>query len=90
MDEASIYKIIGEDGFRRLVAGFYGQVPEDDILGRMYPAKELAAAEQRLRDFLIYRFGVPSDISKSAGILDCGRDIFRFRSIRLPAIVGWS
>src|SRR5580704_15332200 len=59
MDEASIYTIIGEDGFRRLVASFYSQVPQDSILGRMYPAKELAAAEQRLRDFLIYRFGGP-------------------------------
>jgi truncated hemoglobin YjbI len=26
MDEASIYTIIGEDGFRRLVASFYSQI----------------------------------------------------------------
>jgi hemoglobin len=67
MDEASIYKIIGEDGFRRLVASFYGQVPDDDILGRMYPSKELAAAEQRLRDFLIYRFGGPQRYIEERG-----------------------
>src|ERR1700691_126350 len=67
MDEASIYKIIGEDGFRRLVAGFYGQIPEDDILGRMYPARELAAAEQRLRDYLIYRFGGPQRYIEERG-----------------------
>jgi hemoglobin len=67
MDEASVYAIIGEDGFRRLVAGFYGQVPEDEILGRMYPATELAAAEQRLRDFLIYRFGGPQRYIEDRG-----------------------
>jgi len=67
MDEASIYGIIGEDGFKRLVAAFYRQVPADDILGRMYPAGELAAAEQRLRDFLIYRFGGPQRYIEERG-----------------------
>jgi len=59
MDESNVYSIIGEDGFARLVAAFYRQVPEDDILGSMYPAQERKAAEQRLRDFLVYRFGGP-------------------------------
>jgi len=67
MDEASIYGIIGEEGFSRLVAAFYRQVPADDILGRMYPAEELAAAEQRLRDFLIYRFGGPQRYIEERG-----------------------
>ncbi len=67
MDETSIYGIIGEEGFTRLVAAFYRQVPEDDILGRMYPAGELAAAEQRLRDFLIYRFGGPQRYIEERG-----------------------
>ena len=67
MDEASIYGIIGEEGFERLVAAFYRQVPQDDILGRMYPASELAAAEQRLRDFLIYRFGGPQRYIEERG-----------------------
>jgi len=67
MDESSIYGIIGEDGFTRLVAAFYRQVPADDILGRMYPAGELAAAEQRLRDFLIYRFGGPQRYIEERG-----------------------
>lgn len=57
MDESNVYSIIGEEGFTRLVAAFYRQVPQDDILSAMYPAHERAAAEQRLRDFLIYRFG---------------------------------
>ncbi|MFS8637603.1 MAG: globin [Gemmatimonadota bacterium] len=59
MNELEIYDIVGEEGFRRLVAAFYRQVPKDDILGPMYPADDLAGAEERLRDFLIFRFGGP-------------------------------
>jgi hemoglobin len=59
IDEGSLYAAIGEEGFTRLVRAFYAQVPEDDILGPMYPADDLAGAEQRLRDFLIGRFGGP-------------------------------
>lgn len=59
MDDLDIYATIGEDGFHRLVAAFYKQVPADDILGPMYPPDDLAAAEERLRDFLIGRFGGP-------------------------------
>lgn len=59
MDEPNLYAMIGEEGFARLVASFYRQVPHDDILGQMYPRDELAAAEERLRDFLIGRFGGP-------------------------------
>jgi hemoglobin len=42
-----------------VAAGFYRQVPGDDILGPLYPKDDLPAAEQRLRDFLIGRFGGP-------------------------------
>jgi hemoglobin len=64
MEETDIYSIFGEEGFTRLVAAFYRQVSGDDILGAMYPRDELAAAEQRLRDFLIYRFGGPQQYIK--------------------------
>jgi hemoglobin len=57
MNEDRIFSLVGEEGFTRLVAAFYRQVPGDDILGPMYPAHDLQGAEQRLRDFLIYRFG---------------------------------
>jgi hemoglobin len=67
MDETAIYSMIGEDGFIRLVAAFYRQVPGDAILGKMYPPGELAAAEQRLRDFLIYRFGGPQRYIEERG-----------------------
>ena len=69
-DEAamsSVYPVIGEAGFVRLVAAFYRQVPTDELLGPMYPPNELAAAEQRLRDFLIYRFGGPQRYIEERG-----------------------
>lgn len=59
-DEAEISSVcptIGEAGIARVVAAFYRQVPVDDVLGPMYPPHELAEAESRLRDFLIFRFG---------------------------------
>jgi hemoglobin len=59
VDEQEIYSLIGESGFERLVAAFYRRVPHDDILGPMYGEEDLPGAEQRLRDFLIYRFGGP-------------------------------
>jgi hemoglobin len=59
MTEEEVYAVIGEAGFDRLIAAFYAQVPADPILGPMYPAGDLAGAEQRLRDFLIGRFGGP-------------------------------
>lgn len=59
MREAEVYALIGEAGLARLVAAFYRRVPQDDILGPMYPAHDLEGSEQRLRDFLIFRFGGP-------------------------------
>jgi hemoglobin len=59
MDIDDIYARIGEQGFERLVRGFYAQVPDDDILGPMYPKHDLEGAEVRLRDFLIGRCGGP-------------------------------
>lgn len=59
MDETDVFAAIGEEGFRRLIAAFYRQVPGDEILGPMYPPGDLAGAEERLRDFLIGRFGGP-------------------------------
>jgi hemoglobin len=59
LDEGAVYARIGEEGFARLVRAFYAQVPGDDILGPMYPADDLAGAEERLREFLIGRFGGP-------------------------------
>ena len=67
MDEPEVYSRVGDDGFQRLIAAFYRQVPEDDLLGPMYPADDLAGAEQRLRDYLIYRFGGPQKYVEERG-----------------------
>jgi hemoglobin len=58
-DDQEVYALIGHEGFGRLVAAFYRRVPADDILGPMYPADDLAGAEERLREFLVFRFGGP-------------------------------
>lgn len=67
MDDTQIYDAIGEEGFERLVALFYRQVPTDSILGPMYPKDDLAGAEQRLRDFLVGRFGGPPRYMEQRG-----------------------
>ena len=67
MDDSEIFQAIGEDGFERLVAAFYRQIPGDDLLGPMYPPDDLDGAEQRLRDFLVGRFGGPSRYIEQRG-----------------------
>ena len=57
--QSSVFDLIGEQGFARLIKAFYAQVPDDDVLGPMYPKGDLDRAEERLRDFLVYRFGGP-------------------------------
>ncbi|MEP6714388.1 MAG: globin [Terriglobia bacterium] len=59
IDDQDIYALIGAVSFERLVAAFYRRVPADEVLGPMYPADDLAGAEDRLRGFLIFRFGGP-------------------------------
>jgi len=59
LQEIDVYNLVGESGIAKLVAAFYRRVPQDDILGPMYPPDDLANAEQRLRDFMIYRLGGP-------------------------------
>ena len=46
-----------EEDIARMVAAFYRRVKVDDLIGPMYPPDDWEGAEQRLRDFLIYRFG---------------------------------
>ena len=63
----SLYEIVGEDGFERLTQAFYGRVPEDEILGPMYPSGQIEAARVRLRDFLVGRFGGPQRYIEQRG-----------------------
>ena len=67
MEEHEVYAAIGDEGFERLIAAFYKQIPQDDILGPMYRGRDLAGAEERLRGFLIYRFGGPQTYIENRG-----------------------
>jgi hemoglobin len=65
--ESEVYAAIGEEGFARLIRAFYAQVPGDEVLGAMYPKHDLDGAEQRLRDFLVGRFGGPPRYEQQRG-----------------------
>ena len=67
IQDAEVYQRVGEAGFARLVGAFYRQIPEDDLLGPMYPKEDLVGAELRLREFLIQRFGGPTRYSEQRG-----------------------
>jgi hemoglobin len=67
VDDQDVFPAIGEEGFARLTAAFYRRVAEDDILGPMYPKHDLAGAEERLREFLIFRFGGPGRYIENRG-----------------------
>jgi truncated hemoglobin YjbI len=41
LDELEVYSMIGTEGFTRLVATFYRQIPHDDLLKAMYPPQDL-------------------------------------------------
>ena len=67
MTEEQVYATIGEAGFLRLIAAFYRRVRTDDLLSHLYPPDDFEAAEMRLREFLIQRFGGPGRYSKTRG-----------------------
>jgi hemoglobin len=81
MDDQDIYGLIGEDGFRRLIGAFYKQIPQDDLLGPMYPKHDIPGAEERLRDFLIFRFGGPQKYIEERGHP-------RLRMRHVPFVIG--
>lgn len=57
MWEKEVLEKIGEEGIASLIGQFYAQIPDDPILGPMYPADDLEGAETRLTDFVIFRLG---------------------------------
>jgi hemoglobin len=67
MQESEAYNLIGEPGIARMVSAFYRRVPQDSVLGPMYPPQELAEAEERLRDYLVYRLGGPQRYIEQRG-----------------------
>ncbi len=64
---SDFYREVGEETFAKMVAGFYRRVPEDDILGPMYPDDDWEGAEARLRMFLEQYWGGPQDYSIQRG-----------------------
>ena len=66
-DELPIFDLLGAAKLNAIVAGFYRRVPDDDLLGPMYPQADLLGAEERLRSFLVYRFGGPQDYLRDRG-----------------------
>ncbi|MDP9174231.1 MAG: globin [Planctomycetota bacterium] len=65
--DTQLYNLIGDDGFERLIAAFYRRVPADEILGPMYSASDISAAQWRLREFLVGRFGGPERYIQARG-----------------------
>ncbi|MFT6861735.1 MAG: hemoglobin [Akkermansiaceae bacterium] len=57
MNEELIYATLGEDGLTRLTHEFYKRMKVDDLVGPMYPDHDWEGSEERLRDFLLFRFG---------------------------------
>ena len=64
---AHVVPTIGEARIRELVAAFYRRIPQDPLLGPMYPPHDLAGAEARLADFLVQRFGGDNAYSRQRG-----------------------
>jgi truncated hemoglobin YjbI len=56
MNEQIIAASMDESAFRQLTTAFYRRVRSDDLLGPMYPENDWAGAEERLADFLCFRF----------------------------------
>ena len=57
----------GEAFFTALVASFYARVAHDPVLRPMYPDADLAAAERRLRLFLMQYWGGPTTYNDERG-----------------------
>ena len=70
---------IPEERLQAMVAAFYRRIPTDNILGPMYPADELVEAEQRLFDFLAFRFGHSDRYVEARG-----HPRLRMRHVRFP------
>lgn len=58
---------LGEEGVENLVAAFYRRVKRDDVIGPMYPDDDWEGSEERLREFLLFRFAGNEDYIKKRG-----------------------
>lgn len=79
LSAGDIFGIIGHEGFRQLVTGFYERVENDDILRPMYPKGDLEPAAERLQLFLEQYFGGPTTYMQKRG-----HPRLRARHMRFP------
>ncbi|MFJ9365579.1 globin [Nocardia sp. NPDC101769] len=64
----SFYEAVGgEKTFHRIVAAFYREVAQDEVLRPLYPEQDLGPAERRLRMFLEQYWGGPRTYSDERG-----------------------
>ena len=64
----SFYDAVGgAKTFEEIVARFYEQVAEDEVLRPLYPEEDLGPAEERLALFLIQYWGGPTTYSERRG-----------------------
>ncbi len=63
----NLFHDLGEERLRALVTAFYRRVRNDDLIGPMYPPDDWPAAEKRLSDYLVYRFGGPQTYLEERG-----------------------
>lgn len=81
MTEEELHAVVGDDGFTRLCANFYRRAKVDDLIGPMYPDDDWEGSEERLREFLLFRFAAnPSYLEK--------RGHPRLRARHLPFRIG--
>ncbi len=67
MNEAFIMEKVGRQGLIDLIAAFYRKVPNDPILGPMYPSGDMEGSEERMRDFMLMRIGGEEDYAIKRG-----------------------
>ena len=65
--EQSVYEYLGLEKIAAMVAHFYKLVAVDELMRPMYPEESLAGAEERLRDFIVFRLGGPDDYIQKRG-----------------------
>jgi hemoglobin len=79
----SVFELVGEAGFTRVIAAFYRNVAADPVLRPLYPEHDMAGAEHRLRLFVMQYFGGPADYQRERGHP-------RLRMRHAPYIIGTS
>ena len=79
----TLYEAVGgAPTFTRIAARFYELVAVDEVLRPLYPDEDLAAAEERMRLFLIQRWGGPADYTALRGAPRIGARHLRFMIAR--------